>query len=447
MAGFFKSIFRTGSQKPEQPLPTPLTSETTSSPDISTASFQELLSLTQTLTGNVPLGVYLDLSKRLYEIALLDENVSERDRASAWKLAEAAHTTVKNSLEQDPLSLASLKDARQGMIDQGKRFGYGSLVWKMKRDSIPPGDYFRYAMLPENRPLLGPYLEAVFSDGSTSELRLLFIQELIWQSSYKVSNAVLILHGLAAKRDEALCQLFSDQEYESLLRVPEDYDSARLVLANLGLLPNQHGAKPFQPITELRGHTANILQERFKEADTELSKATFSESEKDVLSVAARFLFMDLAASQLTQIFDADVASEVFAALDRPDVAEFRTLFSSTHEDVYRGKLGSTALDTVLVYVVMNAGNSSPLSEEEFERSRGFLVAGTEWLNKSRVQFLEYFRFMLRALSNPMPKIESDVDREVLSFLAGVYRDKGARSSIAENAMNFEDWIGEKGNA
>ncbi|MCU1251003.1 MAG: hypothetical protein JWQ49_4032 [Edaphobacter sp.] len=61
--------------------------------------------------------------------------------------------------------------------------------------------------------------------------------------------------------------------------------------------------------------------------------------------------------------------------------------------------------------------------------------------------FLEYFRFILQALSNPMPRIESGVDKELLSFLAGVYRDKGARSTIAEYAMNFEDWIGYKQDA
>jgi hypothetical protein len=43
-----------------------------------------------------------------------------------------------------------------------------------------------------------------------------------------------------------------------------------------------------------------------------------------------------------------------------------------------------------------------------------------------------------------MPPVDSDVDKELLRLLARTYREKGARSVIAENAMNFEDWIGTK---
>lgn len=60
----------------------------------------------------------------------------------------------------------------------------------------------------ESAPTARTCLEAVFLNGSHSEVRKPFVQELIWQNNYGISNAVLIRHGLAAKHDEAPATCF-----------------------------------------------------------------------------------------------------------------------------------------------------------------------------------------------------------------------------------------------
>ena len=71
---------------------------------------------------------------------------------------------------------------------------------------------------------------------------------------------------------------------------------------------------------------------------------------------------------------------------------------------------------------------------------------GAEWLNQERVEFQYYLRFMLRAISDPLPgpvpQIKSAADAETALFLRQTYRRQGAYASIAENATYSEDWIG-----
>lgn len=53
------------------------------------------------------------------------------------------------------------------------------------------------------------------------------------------------------------------------------------------------------------------------------------------------------------------------------------------------------------------------LSDEEFLGKQEFFRCGTDWLNTQRVKFLEYFRFILRALSNTIPKADLEADKDL----------------------------------
>ena len=64
-----------------------------------------------------------------------------------------------------------------------------------------------------------------------------------------------------------------------------------------------------------------------------------------------------------------------------------------------------------------------------------------EWLNTERVEFLDYFRFMLRAMSGPLPKTNSAADEQIAASIE-TYARKGTHANVAEKAMYYEDWIG-----
>ena len=93
----------------------------------------------------------------------------------------------------------------------------------------------------------------------------------------------------------------------------------------------------------------------------------------------------------------------------------------------------------------MALGGIEAKSEDDWNQNRAFLDMGAEWLNQERVEFPSYLRFMLRAMSDPAPKIESSADTETMAFLKETDWRDGGWAGIAENAIYAEDWIGTNG--
>ena len=65
-----------------------------------------------------------------------------------------------------------------------------------------------------------------------------------------------------------------------------------------------------------------------------------------------------------------------------------------------------------------------------------------EWINKERVEFLDYFRFMMRAIANPYPQIASESDQQLARVIRDMYERKGSQVGLAEQLLYFEDWVG-----
>ena len=106
-------------------------------------------------------------------------------------------------------------------------------------------------MRPEHRHLVPDYFEAIGKE-AVLRRRKNYVRHLILAGQYKTDNAVLILHGLAAKGDKAAAALFTGEEYAALLAVPNNYNAGRGVLVALGLLPDISSARPFKQISEAK---------------------------------------------------------------------------------------------------------------------------------------------------------------------------------------------------
>ena len=101
--------------------------------------------------------------------------------------------------------------------------------------------------------------------------------------------------------------------------------------------------------------------------------------------------------------------------------------------------------DLLFLDSVMAFGGIEAKSEDDWNRNRPFFDMGAAWLNRERVEFQCYLRFILRAMSDPVPQIKSVADEQVVAFLKETYWREGARAGIAEDATYGEDWIGTNG--
>jgi hypothetical protein len=438
MAKFFKSLFRSNSDKPV-PSPSHIDLSLTYQ-QIEHMPFPEIVELVQSLPTNTQFQSMTALARRFYELALYDNHVPQEHREAALKLAEATTADLEKGLAENPEALAALKTANSHLIENAQKGGVGSLIWRLQEYSISGGDTIPYVMKPEHRHLVPDFLE-------TLEPQLLartkhhLVRELILQRSYNINNAVLILHGLATKGDKAAAALFTSDEYAALLNVPDDYDAGRRVLVSYGLLPPSSNARAFKSVTEIKGIVALILREKRNQTEEDVRAKTLSEEDKTALLLGITFLRINLTRSQLRQIYGDETASAVMTIFTDPMAKEVLSMFEEVTQTL-KTMLPGTPADFSPLDTIMRIGGIEVKSEKEFNQKSDFLNMSVDWINTERVEFLDYLRFMLRAVAEPMPEIRSAADAEIAAIIRETYRRKGAQATFAEKALYYEDWIG-----
>jgi hypothetical protein len=270
MAGFFRSLFPAGTERreptPSQPVP-----------PLEQMSVDEILAYAQALEG-LSVKQTSALLQRLYDIAFFDHHVLPQHRDVAQRLAEALNTDWETAISDNPEALASLKRANNKVLENVRLGGIGSLFWKIEEEGISSADTLAYAMRPEHRHLVPDYFEVTGKE-YVLQFRKEFVQFLILAGQYEASNAVLILHSLAAKGNKAVVALFTVEEYAALLTVPNDYDAGRRVLVALGLLLDTSNARPFKQKPEIKAIVAFTLKGRAEEAETDNRLANIPEEQ------------------------------------------------------------------------------------------------------------------------------------------------------------------------
>jgi hypothetical protein len=432
MKGLFRSLFR-NSEKHKESIPS------RSVESLDRMSIEDILAYT-TSTELKTTGQCAHLLKRLYNIALYDNHVLDQHREIALKLAEALTKDVEKALSGNPDGLAALQKANNYMIENARLCGVGSLSWKITEESISAADTLPYVMRPEHRHLVPAYLEAL-GEKTVTEIRKELVRQLIFAGQYEAHNAVLILHGLVTKGDEATTALFTREEYAALAAVPDDYGAGRRVLVNLGLLSNTSNARPLKEIPEIQTVVALVLKERSNEAELNNRLAGLSEDQRHCLLLALTFLRFHLAFSNIRQIYSEELSNSLFDIFTEQSTKEVIEQFARILHVLYEMPLGKP-MDLLFLDSVMAFGGIEVKSEDDLNRNRPFFDMGAAWLNRERVEFQCYLRFILRAMSDPVPQIKSVGDEQVVAFLKETYLREGSRAGIAENATYSEDWIG-----
>jgi len=405
-------------------------------------SFDEVFSLLQSLLKlkrNANVHSLISFIRRFYRIALYDNHVLPEHRETALKLAEVLTADVEAALSNSPEAVSALKNANASMVKDAQRMGYGSLAWKVQEYSI--SDVIAYAMKPEHRHLVPDFLEAMPPE-HVAKTKRYYVRELVLQSSYDSRNAVLVLHGLCAKGDPAASVLFTLDEYAALLGVPDDYDAGRGVLVRLGLLPVASGAKPFKRLSDIKYFVAQMLQERKGQSEADPRAMRLPEDRKTALLLTLGLLRIELTRAQVSTIYGEDESNEVLSIYTSPGSQEALARFRQLTQALRKVKAGAPIDLTLLDAVLSLGGTDVAKSEEEFNDNREFLDMALGWLNTERVEFLDYFRLMMRVLSDPSPPIQSAADKHIAAIMCETYLRVGVQASIAEKTMYYEDWIG-----
>lgn len=378
--------------------------------------------------------------QRLYEIGLLENFIPDQKREVALKLAAVVTKQLEDIWAGDTKSIEALKAADDAMAESAKVHGYGSLIWKIKEEQVPDDHVIAYAMKPEHRDLVPNFLSAI-GDELKQKGKREYIRQLILSEDYEGGNAVIMLHGLAAKGDRALAALVTPAELSALYNVPQNYAAGRGVLVSLGLLPKEGGARAFKPVSEIQNLVAYIIKSRKEEERDDPRLKELNETEKTVLLLALDFLRISLAHAQLQQIYGKETAESLIEIFKDPAVRDGIERISKLPEVVSKYTPGAP-LDSLILNEVLSWEGHSAKTEEEHQKLLPYLNMGGDWLNHERVEFLSRFRFMLRAAGDPLPEAKSEADQEFMNRARMDYRLKGANLSVAEKLINLEDWIG-----
>lgn len=215
--------------------------------ELESKSCEELFVLLAELPQGTSAKTLTAFSRKLYEVALIDNHVDERHRTSAWNLAQTIHSTLVQEASGNIQTVELLKQARQHHISTARLHGVGTLSWKLKEQRVSGAETVSFVMEPRNRALTKVLFETLPTE-SLKELRSHFVAELVLQNDSGVNDEVLILYGLTLRDDPALRALLTVEEYECLEAVPDDYARAKIMLIEAKLLLSPSSSKEFQEV-------------------------------------------------------------------------------------------------------------------------------------------------------------------------------------------------------
>jgi len=436
-----------------------------SSKPIEEMSLQEIIAFIRdvgpTLTkGQKANDAWIDLTKRLYRIALYENHVSHQDRAAALMILEGVKKTVEQASDKSPQSLAAYRKANALMESEAKIYGLGSLAWKLKEHAVANADMIPFVMRLEHGPWLANFLHMMSAETLTI-MKPLMVKQLVWtRRPHEISNAVLVLHGLACTADPAIRALFTQSDLVALRSVHNDYNAAREVLVRLGLLPGRSNAKSFSPQTpveEMVGMFMLMLKEEIDNRQASISHVEFtrglSEEQKVDFGLAEQFLDFYLAIAVVKDVYGEDIAAEFRHTLGQrvpKDVFSFyeNMLRMVERTDKLVADQANLSVDFMILDSLPMGYGRAPKerTEDEFNIVKEFLNKGAELLTAQRITLLDRFRFLLRFMAEShakggTPQL-SDVDKATLKELDRLYYHFGSEAGLAEASGFHEDWIG-----
>jgi len=424
-------------------------------------SLEEVVDLIQNLKESTTSGVYISLTKRLYEIAYYEHHIPVEKRETAIRLLEVTKNTLKEAFKNNPKALKIYESANQLMENNIPLFGYGSLGWLLEENQIQGKNVINFIMQPKHGHLLSTYLKLIGEDQLKKTKPYLIKDLIILRLQYsKVENAVLRVFGLVTKKDPAAFAVFSSDEIKIILNTPKRYQESRNILVKYGLLPRVSQSKPFYPKPKDKMLISLIMlssdyregagKNNFWKENSEMK--TFynnlnNEVEKPFLEMSLFtqriLLWLDLTKDIFGEEVHKRIKNNIFAQLRKPTDLGLSDWFNAveTAKNSYSSQM-TISIDVLTTYRLMVAGglikDLNNLSEENKRLLLGYAII----LNRDRIESLAEFRFYLRYFASPPSYDFEEIYREILINLMERYVNKGSFSGGIENSLYMEDWIG-----
>ena len=400
----------------------------------------------QSFKGSIPSSAITDIHKRLNEIALYDHHVDQQTRIQAWQVLEALNKDIRVVNANNPDFLRLLDEASKFMVSNARYMGIGSLGWLMEEHEVPAAEIVPFMMKPEYGHLLADFLTATGPE-SLAEVKGALVKQLILSRRYgQCTNAVLTLHGLAAKGDKATVALFNEGQLAVLVGIPDDYAAGRQLLVNLGLLPAESSALPFVSVKD-KSRLIQLMVEVYKERDTAANvdsrMKTASEDRQEILHNALAIQRLHLIRRMVGQVHGMDMAQALLEVLSEGPARDVAMQFDEVLAKLEDAPVG-TPIDFMLLYQFMTMGGIKIVTKEDFEREQPWMEMGSDWLNSERVEVLDYTRYLLRWDPDYMPpQAKTEADESISAFILKTYLEQGSKAGLAEKTIPYlEDWIG-----
>lgn len=406
----------------------------------------ELVEYMGTFNGSMPSTVFNAVHKRLYEIALYDHHLDEQTRTQAWHVIEVVNKVAKEANADNPKYFQALQTASETMVSAARFIGVGSLGWLMKEHDVPAEELIPFVMKPEYGHLLTNFLVSLGVE-PFAKVKAGLVKHLILSRRYgKCTNAVLSLHGLAAKGDKATLALFTEGELAVLVGVPDDYLAGRQLLVNLGLLPAESSALPFAPVngaSRLIQLMGEIYKERNTAANLDSRIEMAGEDRKKMMGNALAIHRLHLIRRMVEQVHGADMAQALLEVLSEGPARDITSEFDGILTKLENAPAG-TPIDFMLLDQFMVMAGINIVTEADFEREKEWMAMGSDWLNAERVEVLDYTRFLLRWDPDHMPpQAKTAADESIAAFILETYLEQGSKAGLAEKTIPYlEDWIG-----
>jgi hypothetical protein len=355
---------------------------------------QEILNYCADHVRDLQTGDAVAMAQRLYEIALFEHNVPEESSHQLLELIEELRRYVIDASINDPLLAIQFQDDCRWIIETASRVGRGSLLWKLAEERIPESQISEYIMRPHHGALLHTYFD-VTGLNRVRELKPPLIINLVEQRLFPgVRDPVLTLHALAMGGDPAVAALFALNESNAFIKVPDDYDAARMVLARAGLNP---GPSPLQNLPNPRSVSAipgivnRIVVKRIGNDQRDYGLTALHEA-TNLFRWFLGTLRYSLARRIVIQCYGRAVGNAFFGSLSetvRTDIEHFDAREETSLVDVRRP---ARSIDYLLVdglvecYCSLNNVKRSMLQLD----GEVYIKACAEFICKERAQFINH---------------------------------------------------------
>jgi hypothetical protein len=334
------------------------------------------------------------LHRRMYWFAWFENAIELKERSEALEYLKVIGDLVRAGLDEK--GKAAWSDLEAHLAESVRQRGFGSLAWEIEEKRIK--DLHHFLLEPKNGPRLRSYLDCAYPDRIPNEVKTVLVRELLRTRAYgKIDNAVLELHGLATRKDPATVAIFSRDELRRFYYVPRDYDTARKVLVQLGLLDHQSSAEPFAEFSD--GAVAAVLSQRraawewWQEDDR---FAHIPEKFHDIARFSLLAVCENIRCEMIRQIWGAKGETAIKAySSSLPEPVQQLIQIAHANIGIYENR--SDDVDFFTVFMALDRFGAAPQTDEELEKNRIWMSEWAKVINRERVETLRHLRYMLRA--------------------------------------------------